>query len=113
MRITLRQITEESLKINRITNWLDINLRRMSNWSPDFAARVLGSRKKNWTRHEDREYERANRVIRETRRLINAALHVLCPTANREKILALTGEIVTYQNIIGRFENVSIECKTN
>ena len=85
----------------------------MSKWKPDFVKMVLGPKQKKWTRTIGRNYERANVVLRSSRRLNNASLHKLLPKATREKILELTSQIISNENIISGFDNVFIECKTN
>ena len=112
MRIALRQIIEKSQEISKVDNWLESNMRKMSNWEPDFVELVFGQKDPKWSRAVGRDYERGIMVLRASRKLVNEALHKLLPNSKRQEILELTSKIINSENILKRFENVYVEAKT-
>ena len=112
MRLTLRQINEKSRAVARVSDLLGSNLTRLSKWDEEFCTFVFNG-KKEWPKLVAKEHERANRILRSTRRLIREAIKALIPNINHEEANDLTAEIVTKENILSKFDNVAVEFRRN
>ena len=113
MRISLRQIQETSQKVAVIHERLQVYLERMCNWNPDFTHFALQKLDKNETRTMARKHADAQTVLRASRKLIREALKVIIPNADPEEADKLALEVLTYENIVNKFEQVYVETKKN
>ena len=111
MRISLRTIQEKSAEVAVIRERLQVNLERMSNWGADFTRLALGEKDKNWSHTVSRDYERAQYVLRSSRQLIREALKKIIPNVNHDEADRMAMEILCFENIVGRFEQVYVEFK--
>ena len=111
MRISLRSISEKSAEVAVIRERLSVNLARMSNWGPDFTRLALGEKDKNWSHTISRDYERAQYVLRSSKHLIREALKKIIPDAKHDEVDKMALEILSFENIVGRFDQVFVEFK--
>ena len=113
MRVTLRQINEKSQSIARVSDWLPSNLERMSNWNREFIDIVFNGKQKEWSKHTQKDYERAQQVLRSTKKLIREAIKAIIPGIRHEEADDLAAEIITKENIISKFDNIAVEFRRN
>ena len=113
MRVSLRQIVEKSREVAHVSLWLRENLNKMVEWEHSFVDLVFNGKQKNWPKQIAKEYDRANLILRSSRRLIREALKAMIPNLSHERADAAANEIITIGNIKRRFDNVVVVIKTN
>lgn len=111
MRISLRQIQETSQQVAVINERLQVYLERMCNWDPDFTHFALQELDKNETKTMKRKHADAQTVLRASRKLIREALKHIIPNAVHEETDKLALEVLSYEHIVNKFDQVYVETK--
>ena len=111
MRISLRQITEKSQEIAVISERLQVYLTRMINWDENFTRFALGELDKNATKSTARKYADAQTCLRASKKLIREALKKIIPNGDHEEADRLAKDVLTYENIVNKFNQVFVETK--